>query len=119
LKYELAVIQSMQYSDYFLIVWDFIKYAKQRRILVGPGRGSYAGSIVAYVLGITDVVPLRYDLLFERFLHPERTTMPDIDVDCSDHRRDEVIQYVQEKYGRTNVAKITTFVTFTVRSRLR
>lgn len=119
LKYELAVIQSMQYSDYFLIVWDFIKYAKQRRILVGPGRGSSAGSIVAYVLGITDVDPLRYDLLFERFLNPERTTMPDIDVDFSDHRRDEVIQYVQEKYGRAHVAQITTFGTFQVRSLLR
>lgn len=119
LRYELNVIQSMQYSDYFLIVWDFIMYAKKQKIVVGPGRGSSASSIVAYVLGITDVDPLEYELLFERFLNPERITMPDIDVDFSDDRRDEVIQYVHEKYGREHVAQIITFGTYQVRSLLR
>ncbi|GAA0600938.1 DNA polymerase III subunit alpha [Virgibacillus siamensis] len=119
LNYELSIIQSMGFSDYFLIVWDFIAYAKENNILVGPGRGSAAGSLVAYVLGITEVDPLQYDLLFERFLNPERITMPDIDVDFSDHRRDEVISYVREKYGEEYVAQIITFGTFAARSLIR
>ncbi|MBR3119552.1 MAG: DNA polymerase III subunit alpha [Oceanobacillus sp.] len=119
LSYELHVIQSMEFSDYFLIVADFIGYAKANQIVVGPGRGSSAGSIVAYILGITDVDPMEYGLLFERFLNPERQTMPDIDVDFSDARRDEVITYVQEKYGREHVAQIITFGTFAARSLIR
>ncbi|WP_100012088.1 DNA polymerase III subunit alpha [Lentibacillus sediminis] len=119
LDYELHVIQSMQFSAYFLIVADFIDYAKANNILVGPGRGSAAGSLVAYVLGITDVDPLKYDLLFERFLNPERLTMPDIDIDFSDARRDEVIEYVREKYGKEHVAQIITFGTFAARSLIR
>lgn len=119
LAYELDVIRSMKYSDYFLIVSDFINYAKKNNILVGPGRGSSAGSIVAYLLGITEVDPIKYNLLFERFLNPERQTMPDIDVDFSDTRRDEVIQYVREKYGEDRVAQIITFGTFAQRSLIR
>lgn len=119
LHYELDVIRSMNFSDYFLIVSDFIAYAKHNNIRVGPGRGSAAGSIVAYILGITNVDPIQYNLLFERFLNPERMTMPDIDVDFSDHRRDEVIEYVREKYGTDHVAQIITFGTFGVRSTLR
>lgn len=119
LSYELHVIQSMKFSDYFLIVADFIGYAKANQIVVGPGRGSSAGSIVAYILGITDVDPMEYGLLFERFLNPERRTMPDIDVDFSDARRDEVIAYVQEKYGAEHVAQIITFGTFAARSLIR
>lgn len=119
LEYELHVIKSMQFSDYFLIVQDFIGFAKNNDILVGPGRGSSAGSIVAYVLGITDVDPMKYNLLFERFLNPERQTMPDIDVDFSDVRRDEVIEYVREKYGTEHVAQIITFGTFQARSLIR
>ncbi|UJL45050.1 DNA polymerase III subunit alpha [Virgibacillus sp. NKC19-16] len=119
LSYELSIIQSMQFSDYFLIVADFINYAKENHILVGPGRGSAAGSLVAYVLGITDVDPIEYDLLFERFLNPERLTMPDIDIDFSDDRRDEVIDYVRSKYGEEHVAQIITFGTFAARSILR
>ncbi|WP_373893049.1 DNA polymerase III subunit alpha [Virgibacillus sp. CBA3643] len=119
LNYELNVIGSMQFSDYFLIVADFIRYAKENHILVGPGRGSAAGSLVAYVLGITDIDPMAYDLLFERFLNPERLTMPDIDIDFSDDRRDEVIDYVRNKYGEEHVAQIITFGTFAARSVLR
>jgi DNA polymerase-3 subunit alpha len=119
LSYELQVIKSMKFSDYFLIVADYIDYAKSKHIMVGPGRGSASGSIVAYVLGITDVDPMKYDLLFERFLNPERQTMPDIDVDFSDHRRDEVIDYVRQKYGEEHVAQIITFGTFGARSLLR
>lgn len=119
LTYELGVIKSMDFSDYFLIVADFIAYAKENKIIVGPGRGSSAGSIVAYLLGITAVDPIQYDLLFERFLNPERQTMPDIDVDFSDVRRDEVIQYVQNKYGMEHVAQIVTFGTFAARSLIR
>jgi len=119
LTYELDIIRSMKFSDYFLIVSDFISYAKKNHILVGPGRGSSAGSIVAYVLGITEVDPIKYDLLFERFLNPERQTMPDIDVDFSDARRDEVIDYVREKYGEDHVAQIVTFGTFAQRSLIR
>lgn len=119
LAYELHVIQSMDFSDYFLIVADFIQYAKGQKIAVGPGRGSSAGSIVAYILGITDVDPIKFNLLFERFLNPERKTMPDIDVDFSDERRDEVIEYVRDKYGREHVAQIITFGTFAARSIVR
>src|SRR5690625_3818535 len=119
LTYELEVIQSMGFSDYFLIVWDFVQYAKNSNILVGPGRGSAAGSIVAFILGITEVDPLKYNLLFERFLNPERISMPDIDIDFADDRRDEVIQYVREKYGDDHVAQIATFGTFGARSLLR
>ncbi|MDX8046703.1 DNA polymerase III subunit alpha [Gracilibacillus sp. S3-1-1] len=119
LNYELDVIQSMGFSDYFLIVWDFVQYAKDNQIMVGPGRGSAAGSLVAYLLGITDVDPIQYNLLFERFLNPERVSMPDIDIDFSDEKRDQVIQYVVEKYGSDHVAQIITFGTFAARSLLR
>ena len=108
-QYELGVIERMGFSGYFLIVWDFVKYAKDSGIAVGPGRGSAAGSIVAYCLQITDVDPLRYDLLFERFLNPERVSMPDIDIDFSVRGRERVIRYVTEKYGRGSVAQIVTF----------
>ncbi|MFD1415394.1 DNA polymerase III subunit alpha [Oceanobacillus jeddahense] len=119
LEYELKTIINMNYSDYFLIVADFIQFAKTNHIMVGPGRGSSAGSIVAYILGITEVDPLKYNLLFERFLNPERQTMPDIDVDFSDIRRDEVIDYVRDKYGKEHVAQIITFGTYATRSILR
>ncbi|GGD16874.1 DNA polymerase III subunit alpha [Pontibacillus salipaludis] len=119
LDYELSVIESMQFSDYFLIVWDFMAYARKEKIMTGPGRGSAAGSLVAYLLYITDVDPIKYDLLFERFLNPDRVTMPDIDIDFSDVRRDEVIQYVAEKYGAEHVAQIITFGTFGPRSVIR
>ncbi|MGC9219741.1 MAG: DNA polymerase III subunit alpha [Solirubrobacteraceae bacterium] len=108
-EYELDVIERMGYSGYFLIVWDFIKYARDHGIPVGPGRGSAAGSLVAYALRITDLDPLRYDLLFERFLNPERVSMPDIDVDFSVRGREQVIQYVTDKYGKDSVAQIITF----------
>src|SRR5664279_1031239 len=108
-EYELGVIDRMGFNAYFLIVWDFVKYAKDTGIAVGPGRGSAAGSIVAYCLQITDVDPLRYDLLFERFLNPERVSMPDIDIDFSVRGRDRVIRYVTEKYGKESVAQIVTF----------
>ena len=107
--YELGVIDRMGFNAYFLIVWDFVKYAKDSGIAVGPGRGSAAGSIVAYSLSITDVDPLRYDLLFERFLNPERVSMPDIDIDFSVRGRERVIRYVTEKYGKESVAQIVTF----------
>ena len=107
--YELGVIERMGFSGYFLIVWDFVKYAKDAGIAVGPGRGSAAGSIVAYSLQITDVDPLRYDLLFERFLNPERVSMPDIDIDFSVRGRERVIRYVTDKYGKESVAQIVTF----------
>ncbi|KHF41057.1 DNA polymerase III subunit alpha [Halalkalibacter okhensis] len=116
---ELAVIHQMGFDDYFLIVWDFMKYAKEQGILTGPGRGSAAGSLVAYVLNITDVDPLQYDLLFERFLNHERVSMPDIDIDFPDHRRDEVIEYVQKKYGKEHVAQIITFGTLAARAVVR
>ena len=103
LEYELNIILKMHFEDYFLVVYDYIKYAKQNGILVGPGRGSAAGSLVSYCLGITDVDPIKYNLLFERFLNPERITMPDIDTDFPDNRRDEVISYVKEKDGEKNV----------------
>src|SRR5690606_33730063 len=112
LTYELETIKKMHYSDYFLIVWDYVKFAKENGITVGPGRGSAAGSLVAYCLNITDVDPIKFHLLFERFLNPERVSMPDIDIDFPDHRRDEVIEYVAEKYGKNHVAQIITFGTF-------
>ncbi len=119
LSYELGVIGSMGFADYFLIVWDFIAYSHRHGIAVGPGRGSSAGSIVAYVLQITNVDPMKYHLLFERFLNPERITMPDIDIDFSDERRDEVIEYVVDKYGREHVAQIITFGTMAARAAVR
>ncbi|ARI76813.1 DNA polymerase III subunit alpha [Halobacillus mangrovi] len=119
LEHELNIIDSMGFNDYFLIVWDFIAYARENGIQAGPGRGSAAGSIVAYLLDITQVDPLAYGLLFERFLNPERITMPDIDIDFPDHRRDEVIEYVADKYGKRHVAQICTFGTFAARSVLR
>ena len=109
--YELMMIAKMGYSDYFLIVWDFVRAAKDRGITVGPGRGSGAGSLVAFLIGITEVDPIVYDLLFERFLNPERVSMPDFDVDFCDARRDEVIAYVSEKYGRDHVSQIAAFGT--------
>lgn len=119
LQYELEVIHQMGYDDYFLIVWDFIRYAKSKQIEVGPGRGSCGGSIVAYALDITDVDPIRYDLIFERFLNPERVTMPDIDIDFEDERRSEVIDYVVQKYGKDKVAQIITFGTMAARAAIR
>ncbi|MCA1057759.1 DNA polymerase III subunit alpha [Rossellomorea aquimaris] len=119
LDYELEVIGRMGFSDYFLIVWDFMKYAKERKILTGPGRGSAAGSLVSYALNITDVDPIEHHLLFERFLNPERVSMPDIDIDFPDHRRDEVIEYVEGKYGSLHVAQIITFGTFAAKAALR
>ena len=119
LKYELSVIQSMGYVDYFLIVWDFINYARTQNIMVGPGRGSAAGSIVSYCLGITSIDPIRYQLLFERFLNPERVSMPDIDVDFCFERRQEVIDYVVRKYGSDRVVQIVTFGTMAARGVIR
>lgn len=119
LKYELKVIKDMRFSDYFLIVWDFMKFARNNGILTGPGRGSAAGSMVAYVLYITDVDPIEHRLLFERFLNPERISMPDIDIDFPDHRRDEVIRYVSKKYGELHVAQILTFGTLAAKAALR
>ena len=119
LEYELSVIKRMGYVDYFLIVWDFIKYARDHGISVGPGRGSAAGSIVSYCLGITSIDPLRYQLLFERFLNPERVSMPDIDVDFCFERRQEVIDYVVRKYGTDRVVQIVTFGTMAARGVIR
>ncbi len=119
LEYELSVVGKMGFADYFLIVQDFINWAKERGIVVGPGRGSAAGSLVSYVLGITDVDPIKYDLLFERFLNPDRIQMPDIDVDITDRRRDEVFGYLQEKYGMDHVAHIITFGTMAARAAIR
>ncbi|MEK4110451.1 DNA-directed DNA polymerase III PolC [Paenibacillus sp. DS2363] len=119
LAYELGIIDSMGFSDYFLIVWDFIAYAHKQGIVTGPGRGSSAGSLVAYTLHITDVDPMKYNLLFERFLNPERISMPDIDIDFSDERRDEVIDYVAHKYGKAHVAQIITFGTMAARAAVR
>ena len=119
LNYELSVIHTMGYDDYFLIVWDFINYAKMNGIPVGPGRGSGAGSIVAYSLHITDIDPMKYQLLFERFLNPERVSMPDIDVDFCFERRGEVIQYVQERYGADHVSQIITFGTMAAKAAVR
>lgn len=118
-RFELDTISSMGYVDYFLIVWDFIRFAKSRGIAVGPGRGSAAGSIVSYALDITGMDPLKYDLLFERFLNPERVSMPDIDIDFCYERREEVIDYVKEKYGEEKVAQIVTFGTMAARNAVR
>jgi len=119
LEYELSTIRQMGYTDYFLIVWDFIKYAKDNGIMVGPGRGSGAGSLVAYCLGITNIDPLKYNLLFERFLNPERVSMPDLDIDFCYERRQEVIDYVVKKYGEDRVAQIITFGTMAARAVIR
>ena len=119
LEYELDTIRGMGFVDYFLIVWDYIRYAKDHGIIVGPGRGSAAGSIVSYALGITELDPIRYSLLFERFLNPERVSMPDIDVDFCFERRQEVIDYVVEKYGRDRVVQIITFGTMAARGVIR
>ena len=119
LNYELSTIKNMGYVDYFLIVWDFIRYARDHDIMVGPGRGSAAGSLVAYTLGITQLDPIRYDLLFERFLNPERVSMPDIDVDFCFERRQEVIDYVRRKYGDDCVVQIVTFGTLAARGVIR
>ncbi len=119
LKYELDIIQRMGFCNYFLVVWDYVKYAKEHHILVGPGRGSAAGSLVSYVLGITDIDPIPYQLLFERFLNPERITMPDIDIDFAYDRREEVTAYCREKYGEKKVAGIITFGTLGAKQIIR
>ncbi|QED48911.1 DNA polymerase III subunit alpha [Cytobacillus dafuensis] len=119
LSYELQIIKKMKFSDYFLIVWDFMRFSRENGILTGPGRGSAAGSMVAYVLYITDVDPIEHKLLFERFLNPERISMPDIDIDFPDHRRDEVIKYVSNKYGDLHVAQIITFGTLAAKAAVR
>ena len=119
MNYELDVIHTMGYVDYFLIVSDFIKYAKSKDIMVGPGRGSAAGSIVSYCLEITDIDPVKYSLLFERFLNPERVSMPDIDIDFCFERRQEVIDYVVEKYGKDRVVQIVTFGTMAAKGVIR
>lgn len=119
MKYEMEVIQRMGFPSYFLIVWDFVKYAKGNGILVGPGRGSAAGSIVAYALKITDLCPIKYGLLFERFLNPDRISLPDIDLDFADDKRGEVLKYVAEKYGEDKVAQIITFGTMKARVAVR
>ena len=119
LQYELGVIEKTNFADYFLIVQDIVNWAKDHGIVVGPGRGSAAGSLISYVLGITDVNPLKYDLLFERFLNPERIAMPDIDIDFADNRRDEVFAYVRQKYGEDKVAQIITFGTMAARAAIR
>ncbi len=119
IEYELSVVEKMGFADYFLIVQDFINWAKDRGVVVGPGRGSAAGSIVSYILGITDLDPIKYGLLFERFLNPERIQMPDIDVDITDVRRDEVFGYLVEKYGENRVAHIITFGTMAARAAIR
>ena len=119
LTYEIETIRQMKYPGYFLIVWDFIRYARERGIPVGPGRGSAAGSLVAYCLRITDVDPLEFDLIFERFLNPERVSLPDIDIDFCERRRGEVIDYVTRRYGRENVAQIITFGTMKARAVVR
>lgn len=118
-NYELEVIKKMGYVDYYLIVWDYIHYAKTHDIPVGPGRGSGAGSILAYAIEITDIDPMKYNLLFERFLNPERISMPDFDVDFSDEQRDEIIDYVCNKYGQTHVSQIITFGTLAAKNAIR
>src|SRR6476469_1560391 len=119
LSYEIDMIKKMKYPGYFCIVWDFIRYAREQGIPVGPGRGSAAGSFVAYCLRITDVDPIHYDLIFERFLNPERVSLPDIDIDFCERRRGEVIEYVTRKYGRENVAQIITFGTMKAKAAVR
>lgn len=119
LEYELKIINQMNFCNYFLIVWDYVKYAKLNNILVGPGRGSAAGSLVSYTLGITDIDPIKYDLLFERFLNPERITMPDIDIDFDSEKRQDIINYVTEKYGEKKVVGIITFDTLAAKQVVR
>ena len=119
IDYELSVIQNMGYCDYFLIVWDYVAFARSKGIPVGPGRGSGAGSLVAYLLRITDIDPIEFDLLFERFLNPERVSMPDIDMDFCYNRRDEIIEYVKEKYGSDHVSQIATFGTLAAKAAIR
>ena len=119
IRYELGVIEKMGFADYFLIVQDLINWAKDRGIVVGPGRGSAAGSIVSYILGITDIDPIKFDLLFERFLNPDRIQMPDIDIDITDKRREEVMGYLKERYGENRVAHIITFGTMAARAAIR
>jgi len=119
LNYEFNVIKSMGYIDYFLVVWDYVRYAKKNNITVGPGRGSSAGSLISYCLGITNVDPLKYDLYFERFLNPERVTMPDIDIDFLDTRREEVIDYLLEKYGKDKAVHVIAYQTFGIKASLR
>ena len=113
------MIKKMHYEGYFLIVWDFIHYARAQEVPVGPGRGSAAGSLVSYALRITDVDPLQYNLLFERFLNPERVSMPDIDIDFCMRRRGELIEYVTHKYGRDNVSQIITFGTMAAKAAVK
>ena len=119
MDYELSVITEMGYAEYFLIVQDYVGFAKSRDIPVGPGRGSGAGSLCAFALGITDVDSIRFDLLFERFLNPERVSMPDIDIDFCYNRRDEVIRYVGERYGSDHVSQIATFGTLAAKAAIR
>ena len=119
LEHEIKVIKNIGFSSYFLIVWDLVKYAKDNGISVGPGRGSAAGSIVSYLLGITDIDPLKYGLLFERFLNPERISMPDIDIDFCYENRYKVLEYVSRRYGKENVAQIITFGTMQARAAVR
>jgi DNA polymerase-3 subunit alpha len=119
LRYELDIVNRMGFNDYFLIVWDFVRYAKNAGITVGPGRGSAAGSLITYCLNITELDPIKHGLIFERFLNPERVSMPDIDIDFADNRREEVLAYVKEKYGRENVAQIITFGTMAARAAVR
>ena len=119
LEYELGIINKMGYDCYFLIVWDFISYSRRNDIPVGPGRGSAAGSIVAYLLGITNIDPLKYDLLFERFLNPERVSMPDIDTDFCYEKRQQVLDYIINRYGQEKVAQIITFGTLQARAAVR
>ena len=119
LDYELAIIEKTGFASYFLIVQDFVNWAKNNSIVVGPGRGSAPGSLVAYLLNITNIDPLKFDLLFERFLNPDRVTMPDIDLDFADTRRDEVIKYVTDKYGANQVSQIITFGTMAARNSVR
>ncbi|MEK9175203.1 MAG: DNA polymerase III subunit alpha, partial [Patescibacteria group bacterium] len=119
LAYELGIIKKMGFLEYFLVVWDFVRWAKEQNIVVGPGRGSAAGSIASYALGITDIDPIKYNLIFERFLNPDRIEPPDIDLDFADTRRDEVIEYVTQKYGKDRVAQIITFGTMAARAAIR
>ena len=119
LNYELVVINKMGYIDYFLVVWDYVRFAKKNNITVGPGRGSSAGSLISYCLGITNVDPLKYNLFFERFLNPERVTMPDIDIDFLDTRREEVIEYLLEKYGKEKAVHVIAYQTFGIKASLR
>ncbi|MBN3534620.1 DNA polymerase III subunit alpha [Mycoplasma procyoni] len=116
LKYEVSVIENLEFADYFLIIWDLIKWAKTNGIFIGPGRGSAAGSLVSYILNITEINPLKYDLIFERFLNPKRVSIPDIDIDIQDNRREELIHYLISKYGKNSVAQIVTFQTLGAKS---